>query len=127
MTVEQKAQAVLIAAAGTIGVAATNIRTPGNWQNLTPPYIVHFPASMTPEHTFEALMTFRIYDFYQVSVFAATYGIARGIMDRAITALNGKHGDFTFRLSPGPIYAGRDDEVNLEHLVANFTAAGNEA
>lgn len=126
MTVEEKAQAVL-AAAGTVTalVPASRIRVPGDWQDLTAPYIIHYPVSVSDisTRTHEGPIVLEIYEFYQVSVYAATFKGARAIERAVRAALNGNHAGFDFRLIGGPVYIGRDDRLNLEHVAANFRAS----
>lgn len=124
MTVEEKAQAVLAAAVGvTALVPAARIRVPGNWQNLPAPYILHYPVAATPTRTHQGLEALEVYDFYQVSVYAATFSAARAIERAVRSALDGNHGGFNFHVAGGPVYLGRTDDLNLEHIAVNFTAS----
>lgn len=126
MTVEEKAQAVLAAAAGvTALVPAARIRVPGDWQNLAAPYIIHYPVSVTPTRSHEGLEALEVYDFYQVSVYAATFSAARAIERAVRSALDGNHGGFNFHVSGGPVYLGRSDDLNLEHIAVNFMASAS--
>lgn len=124
MTVEEAAQGVLVAASAvTTLVPAKYIRVPGDWQDLIAPYIIHYPVSASPTRTHEGLEALEIYEFYQVSVYAVKFTAARAI-ERAIrSALDGNHGGFNFHLIGGPVYVGRDDRLNLEHMAINFMAS----
>lgn len=93
MTVEEKVQEILSAAAAVTALCpAARIRVPGAWQDMDRPYIIHFPVSVAPMRTHaEGLAALRIYDFYQVSCVADTYGAARTLAEAVIAALDGNH------------------------------------
>lgn len=105
-------------------VPASRIKVPGAWQNLTRPYIVHFPVSGEPIDQYDgraALITWE----YQISVFADSYStgnaVARAVRD-AIT--NGvQSGDVVIMWQAGPWYIGRDDQMNVEHFALSFRVA----
>lgn len=110
MTVDEKVQAVLIASGDlTAQVSAERIKTPGDWQGLSVPYIVHQPAvpgRVTRTHV-EGLQALRQWDFYEVAVYARTHGEARQIGDLVVSALDGY----------------RDEDVDLIALGASAKAA----
>lgn len=124
MTITEKVQAVLIAAAGVTGlVPAARIKVPGTWQNLTRPYIVHRPvAEGSPTHTHDGgLESLRLWEFYQVSIFAATYDSGNAVAQAVRTALDGLHsGGVHVFYRGGPWYVGRDDETDTEHFALDF-------
>ena len=127
MTVIEKVQTILEGSATvTALVPATRIRPSGNWQNVAAPYVIHFPVAARSEHMISGLAALRHYDYYQVSIFATTISAAKTIYDAVISALDGYQGKFQIRLTGGSVYVGRDDDLNLEHLVANFAISGHE-
>ena len=82
MTVEEKVQAILVGDATLIAsVPAARIKTPGQHQNLTLPYIVHFPVGVEPTYTHGGLAALRIWSYYQVSIFSDDYPTGRAIAD----------------------------------------------
>ena len=124
MTIEEKAQAVLVAATSVTSlVPAKRIRPTGDWQGLAAPYIIHYPVSESPTRCHGGLQGLEIYDFYQVSVYARTLSAARAIQYAVRVALDGNHGGFNFQAIPGLVYVGRDDVLNLEHVAVNFRAS----
>lgn len=137
MTVEAKAQAVMAAnAALTALVPATKIRTPGPWQNVGTPFIVHHPVVMEAFHTFERIDAsgLRRYEFYQVDVFTSgsgAYLAGKNIVNAVYAALGGRHGKFVFQATEGAIYVGTEpvgDNANeqVEHFAAHFNVSGHE-
>lgn len=94
MTIEEKVQAILGAAAAvTAIVPAARIKVPGSWQNLATPYVIHFPVSARPGRTHNGLNALRQWDFYQVSCFGSTYSSARALAAVVVAALDGVHDD----------------------------------
>jgi hypothetical protein len=91
MTVEEKVQALLTASLPAYGspiavlVPAARIKTPGSWQGMARPYVVHGPVSESPFHTHSGLLDLD----YQVSIFAETYSEAKTIAEAVATTLNG--------------------------------------
>jgi hypothetical protein len=90
MTVDEKVQAVLIAnPALTARVPASRIKTPGDYQGLAQPYIIHFPqVGRVHQCSDEGTMALREWDFYSIEVWAATHGEARSIGDLVAAALD---------------------------------------
>lgn len=124
MTVEEKVYSVLSANAALVAlVPAAKIKVPGDWQNLTRPYIVHFPVSQQPIYTHEALQALRIWDFYQTSAVADSYSSGRAIADLIRSALTGVHGGVHCFLQSGPMYVGRNDETGCEEFALNWRIA----
>jgi hypothetical protein len=94
VTLEEKTYALL---AGDAGVAALTSRVlpPGDWQNVTAPYIVHFPVSVDPQRTSQGIVPLKQW-FYQVSCFAATYSAALFLSRAVISALDGTRDGVTY-------------------------------
>jgi len=91
VTVNEKVQAVLTAATGvTALVSSDKIKPPGEWSNLSSPYIVHFPVTFEPLHVYGSLSDEGQWT-YQVSVFAASASSARAVADAVRTALDGTY------------------------------------
>lgn len=114
-------------AALTALVPASRIKVPGDWQNLTLPYIVHFPVSPEPIHVHDdSLIQPGVWDFYQISVFASTYSSGRAICDVLIESFRDNlTGGVTAFLRPGSFYIGSEKigEKHVEHFALNFRIA----
>lgn len=90
MTVEEKIQAVLEGSGSVTSVVpVARIKVPGDWQDLALPYIIHFPLLDEPIHTHDGLAKLRIWRFYQVWIYAASYSQAAQLRDAVILALDG--------------------------------------
>lgn len=114
MTATEKIYEILAAAAAvTALVPASRIKVPGNWQNLTRPYIVHFPVSVDPTYTHAGLAAGRGW-LHQVSIFADSYSSGEAIAVQVRNTLSGVHGDspltegMTIFWEPGSWYVGRE-------------------
>jgi hypothetical protein len=91
VTINEKVQALLAAAGGvTALVSSDKIKPPGEWSNLSSPYIIHFPVTFEPLHVYGGLSSKGQWT-YQVSVFAASASSARAVADAVCTALDGTH------------------------------------
>lgn len=96
MTIEEKIQALLEASLPAYGspvaelCAVDHIHTPGDWQGLARPYVVHFPVSPSPSYTHDGLSALREWT-YQVSAFTATYAAGRELADAIRDTLTGNH------------------------------------
>jgi len=108
-------------------VPAARIKVPGDWQNLTRPYIVHFPVSPAPVHVHDdSAIQPGIWDFYQVSVFSSTYSEGRAIIDVLIENFRDNlTGGVTALLQPGSFYQGHEKigETTVHHFALNFRIA----
>ena len=127
VSIEQQVYTILAAtAAVTSLVPASRIKTPGNWQNMARPYVVHNPVSPEPIPLMNNTMAaMRIWEYYQISVYADSYSsgneIARAIRDALTSGV--QMGDVVFMLQPGSWYIGRDDLINVEHFAVDFRVA----
>ena len=123
-TVETEVYDVLRnAAAVTTLCPASRIKPPGNWQNLTRPYIVHFPVALRQARTHDGLKG-RLWDSYQASVFADDYASGRNLAGALITALDGiSAGGANFQFQS--LRPFQDPEVNVTHFVLEFLCAEN--
>lgn len=129
MTVEEKIQALLVADDTLIKlVPAARIKVPGNWQNLTRPYIVHFPAAgFSPLYSHSGLNGTRQWNSYQVSIYADSYGNAnsviggRAIADRIRDVLTGVHDGVHIFVEPGSGSHYREPDTNVHRFVLQFT------
>jgi len=123
MTVEEAVHGILTANSTVIALCpSSRILVPGDWQNIQSPYIIHFPASSSQIHTHgEGLALLRIYDFYQVSIFAASYSGARALADAVIAALDGYHSGLTALF--GSEFHVQEHETRTHHLALNFRIA----
>lgn len=121
MTVTEKVQAVMVANVALVAlVPAARIKAPGNWQNLTRPYIVHFPVSCMPTRTHTGLLDFKSWSSYQVSVFADTFSSGEATSAAVRTALDGVQSGGVHIFWRGGWYVGRETETDLEHFVLTF-------
>jgi hypothetical protein len=127
MTVEAKMYAIMSTAAGiTALVPAARIKPPGAWQNLTRPYLVHFPVAVDLIHTHYGLAELRMWRFYQIDIFADTYGNAIEIRDALVLALDGYKDAEVNRIAyQGAGGAGDfDTDLGIQHLALNFEVTG---
>lgn len=125
MVIEEKMQEVLtgIEALKAL-VPASRIKVPGNHQNLARPYIVHMPISQEPITTHEGLQPLRVWEFYQVSVFADLYSTGTAIMTVLRENLPGVASDGVhIFMRGGGWYRGRDDDMNVEHFALDLKIA----
>ena len=105
MSIETTFYAVLSAAAGvTALVPVSRIKPPGDWQNLTRPYIVYRPITRNPTHIHDPVTTSLIehYPNFQVNIVADSYSSARTVADAVLAAIrgsaNGVHSGWQFFL-----------------------------
>lgn len=131
MTATEKIQEILVASATlTALVPAARIRVPGPWQNLARPYIIHFPVSVEPTYTHQALAAGRGW-LYQVSIFADSYSTGEAAAVAVRNTLSGVHGDspltegMTIFWEPGSWYVGNEISGNeagpiVEHFAPEF-------
>jgi hypothetical protein len=102
MNVEDKVQALLSASLPAYGspsvvlVPAIRIRTPGDWQNLVRPYIVHFPISADPIYTHQGRAALTPWRNYQVTVVADSWSSARLVANAVRDILDGNHDGVQF-------------------------------
>jgi len=123
VTVEEKMFSIFQGlAAVTAIVPIERIKGPGDWQNLARPYIVHFPVAVEPIHTHtEGLMGLKIWRFYQVSIIAASYGLAATIRDVLIDALDGYHDSDVNRIAYlGVGMTNFDTDKKIAEMALNF-------
>lgn len=124
MTIEQHVYNTLRAnAAVTALCPASRIKVPGNWQNLQTPYIVHFPVSLRPTQTHEGLASLRIWDYYQVGIYAATYSEGRALLEAVLSALDGWRGGVRYMAIGTTVWVTQDADVDVHHFVLNFQVA----
>jgi hypothetical protein len=130
MTCETAVQEILTEAAAITALCpATRIRTPGAWQNMDRPYIVHFPVSIEPIRTHEGLQDLTIWAYYQVSIFSDSYSTGKALADAVIAALDGQHlvsspaQGLDVQFQPGTFYLGWDDMSAVHHFALNFRIA----
>ena len=108
-------------------VPTSRIKVPGDWQNLTRPYIVHFPVSPDPVHVHDdSAIQPGVWDFYQISVFADSYSSGRAVIDVLIENFRDNlTGGVTAFLRPGSFYQGSETigETTVHHFALNFRIA----
>lgn len=124
MTITEKVHSILSAAAGVVALCpAARIKVPGSWQDLALPYILHRPVTLTPTVSHGGLEALRVWDSYQVDVFARRYSEGEALALAVLSALYGQHDGATFIPRPGIFYAGSAPDLNVEHFVVNFEVA----
>lgn len=127
MTVEAKMYDIMRGAVGvTALVPAARLKPQGDWQNLALPNVVHFPVAVETIHTHnEGLMALRLCRFYQISVFALTYGEAASIRDALVVALDGyKDADVNRIAYRGVGSSDFDTDRKIQHIALNFEVDG---
>ena len=117
-------QGVLVgSAAVTALVPALRIRPPGNWQNITLPYIVHRPSSVEPTRTHDGLKTLAIYNYYQVMIFSTSASEGAAIRDAVITAMDGNHAGTEIHFTGGSVFSAVDYDTGVLQFLAGFSVA----
>lgn len=92
MEIEKAVYQVLAASATLTALCpAAKIYPQGDWQNIGLPYIVHFGVATSPTQMYSGLASLEMYEFYQVSCYAATQSAARGMADAVKRAMDGVH------------------------------------
>jgi len=127
MTAEEKIYAVLSANAGvTALVPASRIKVTGDYQNLAKPYLVHFPVAGETIQTHQGMAALRLWQNYQVSVYASDYGSARRIADAVVAALDNYRDTDTDRIALAypPVSLGFDTDLKVAHIALDFEVAG---
>ena len=105
MTITEKMYAVMSAeTAITDLVPATRILTPGPWQNIARPYIIHFPVALQPTIVHGSHAALKMWDFYQVSVFADSYPQGDAVAAALVATLPGNYDGVEVMLSAGTTY-----------------------
>ena len=126
--IEQQVYTILSATAAlTALVPAARIKPPGDWQNLALPYIVHFPVAPDPVHVHDdSAIQPGIWDFYQISVFSATYSEGRAVVAVLISNFrDNMTGGVTAFLQAGQFSQGHEKigETTVHHFALNFRIA----
>lgn len=97
MTIQEQVTTILWADAGVTALVSTaKIKTPGDWQNLSRPYIIHRPVSADPFYTMDGLARLKCWPSYQIDCYADTYSSLTAVKDVVINALTGPHGESHF-------------------------------
>lgn len=128
MDVEEKIRIILLASIDLARVVpGDRIKTPGDWQALPTPYIIHQPVAGQLIHTHdEGLQPLRMWDFYEVSVYATTHGQARAIGNIVVAALDGYQDSDVQRiaLSSAPAAGEYDGDRKVARVSLDFEVAG---
>lgn len=121
-TVEEKVQAVLVANTALIAaVPAASIRVPGNYQNVSRPWIQHMPGGgVRPTYTHDGLKKLRFWERYQVTLYADAYSTGRPITELIITALTGVHSTFQAFWIPGGFRPLKDPDREIYQFALEF-------
>ena len=120
--IEETIQARLVAQISS--VPASRIRTPGDWQEMARPNIVHgLVTEGGDEHVHGGIVTAKIHDFYQVSVYADSRSSAITVAEEVRAALNGYTAaelQLVKHLGTAPAF---DPEIKIFHWAMNFMIA----
>lgn len=125
MTLVERVYTVLSAAAGvTALVPASRIKPPGDWQNLTLPYIIHFPVAGRPIHTHSGIAALRLEDEYQVSCFDDDYAGAIAVAEAVRTAIGNYTADgLKLMVKREPFAMPYEADVRVQQVILTFFAA----
>jgi hypothetical protein len=122
VNIEEKIYSVLSgAAAVTALVPAARIKVPGGHQNLTRPYIIHFPVGVDPIYTHGGLRDLRKWDFYQVSCYADSHSSARAVAVAVRNALGNYRADRVVSFWQNDRTLPYDDETRVHHIAVEFS------
>lgn len=104
-------------------VPDARIRTRGDWQNLSQPYIVHFPVTGGPKELAHGeVLSVRQHPYYQVSVFAESYSSCKAAEVQILDALHGWSTAAGVQLCKHvSTITAYDLETKTHHLAMNFT------
>lgn len=126
MTIEERIREIWAADATAIAlVPAARVKVPGNWQDLTRPYIILYPIVETSEHVHNSggsIVALRVWEFFQFSVIADSYPSGKAVAEKCRTVFNGNKSGTQF-FYRGQRWVGRDDTVNVEHIAVDFRIA----
>jgi hypothetical protein len=121
MTLPEKVYAILAAeSAITTLVPAARIKVPGDWQELTLPYIVHFPVGVSPTHTLSGRAALTGWPSYQVSVFAASYSAAAAIAEELRDLLGNANFDGVQFIWTGQRTMAFEEDIRVQQVVMEF-------
>lgn len=119
MRIEELVQSVLASNSGVLAlVTADNIKSPGEWQNLTLPYITHLAVAPDPTYTMEGRAALTCWNNYQISCFGSPYSSALAVAWAVVDALSGQHGGATFFWKDRD--RGYEEDVRIQHVVLDF-------
>lgn len=107
-------------------VPASKFKVPGNYDKLTTPYVIHFPAS--PERVqqgYGEMQSIRIWEFYQFSVIAGSYSLAAQIADKIRDVFQGYKSAATYHYL-GQFWPGRyEQNLTAGLMVVNYRIVEN--
>jgi hypothetical protein len=121
VTVTEDIQAALRADVSLAALVSTRIFAPQLLQDVTRPYVVHFPVSVTPTQLYAGISSEVRYG-YQVSVFADSFASGETVLAAVLACLKRKISTtINVFWQPGSIYLGREAETGIHHFVCDFT------
>jgi hypothetical protein len=122
VNIEEKIHSVLSGdAAVTALVPVARIKVPGGHQNLTRPYIIHFPVGVEPLYTHSGLEDLRKWDFYQVSCYGDSHSSARAVAVAVRNLLADYRADRLVCFWQNDRTLPYDDETRVHHIALEFT------
>lgn len=121
MTVAEKVYALWSAdSTATALVPAARIKPTGVYQNLTVPYIIHWPISTTRYRTHGEGATGSIErNLIQFSVYAASFTSADAIRLKLISVLDGNQGGFNFQFQASR-FVDEIPDKSIVHIAVDF-------
>lgn len=126
MTIEEKVLAIWSAdGTATALVPAARFKVPGDWQNMALPYVIQYPVAESAIHAHDnraAYQPLRTWEFYQLSVIAASYSSAKAVAEKIKSVFNGNIDGVQF-FYRGQRFVGRDDVTQAEHIAVDFRIA----
>lgn len=128
MNVEDKVQGILAGNAALVAqVPVARIKTPGDWQAISSPYIIHQPVAGEVFHNYDGeLLQLQMWSFYEVSIYATTHYLARTIGNLVVAALDGFMDADIQRIALGhpPVPGEYDTDRKIARLTLDFEIAG---
>jgi hypothetical protein len=126
MSIETTTYGILAASAAVTALTTTaRIKPPGDWQDLTRPYIVYKPVTFDPTyvHNHETTALIDHYPNFQINVVADTYASARAVSDAVKSAIrsttNGNHSGTQYFLR-NEIVLDFDTDRKIQEIALDF-------
>lgn len=122
MTIDEKIFALWSAdGTATALVPASRFKPAGNYQNVSPPYVVFYPIFMQPFDVIASTSDGIERGTYQFSIYALSSSTAEQIRIKLKTVYNGNFGGFNFRFRSSRFMNELNDQgVGLILLAADF-------
>lgn len=105
-------------------VPATRFKVPGNWQNLTRPYVIQYPIVETSRQTHNgngAIQKLRVW-LFQFSVIGDSYSSAKAVAEQIRATFAGNISGVQF-FYLGQRWVGMDEIIGTEHIAVEYRIA----